>query len=67
MELVGILIAILAAIFVFFHAWIRRVPVWAAFLWALGTFLFLIIILPIYLLIRPKGPERDDDDDRLLS
>lgn len=57
MELVGILIAVFAALFVFFHAWVRRVPVWAALLWALGTFLLLIVILPIYLLVRPQGPE----------
>jgi hypothetical protein len=65
MELIGIVIALIAAIFVFFHAWIRQVPIWAALLWALGTFLFLIIVLPIYLLVRPKGRDRDDGDDRL--
>lgn len=64
MELVGILIATLAAIFVFFHAWVRQVPIWAALLWALGTFLLLIIVLPIYLLVRPKGPDPSDDRDR---
>lgn len=64
MELVGILIATLAAIFVFFHAWVRQVPIWAAVLWALGTFLLLIVVLPIYLLVRPKGLDPVDDDDR---
>ena len=64
MELVGILIALIAAIFVFLHAWIRQVPIWAALLWAVGTFLFLIIVLPIYLLIRPKGRDPDEADER---
>ncbi len=65
MELIGILIALIAAISVFLHAWIRQVPVWAALLWAVGTFLLFIIVLPIYLLIRPKGPDPDDADARL--
>ncbi len=62
MELVGIIIAVIAAIFVFFHAWIRQVPIWAALLWSLGTFLILIVVLPIYLLVRPGERERDEDD-----
>lgn len=65
MELVGILIALIAALLVFLHAWIRQVPVWAALLWALGTFFLLIIVLPIYLLVRPKGPDPEGEDGRL--
>ena len=65
MELVGILIAVIAAVFVFLHAWIRQVPIWAALLWAVGTFFFLIIVLPIYLFVRPKGPNREDADEKL--
>ena len=64
MELIGILIALIAAIFVFLHAWVRQVPIWAALLWALGTFLFFIIVLPVYLLIRPRGPDPEDADAR---
>jgi len=64
MELIGILIALIAAIVVFLHAWVRQVPIWAALLWALGTFLFLIVVLPIYLLIRPTGPDPEDLDAR---
>lgn len=66
MEIVGILIALFAAFFVGVHAWVRRVPIWAAILWALGTFFFLIIVLPIYLLVRPKGPD-DVDEKRFVG
>ena len=60
MELFGILIALFAAMFVFVHAWLRNVPVWQALLWAFGTFFFLIIVLPIYIVMRPKGEDEDD-------
>lgn len=62
MELIGILIALIAAFFVFFHAWVRQVSIWAALLWAIGTFLLLIVVLPIYLVVRPKGPDRRSDE-----
>lgn len=55
MELVGIVIAVIAALFVLLHARIRQLSLWAAIGWSIGTFLFLIIALPVYLLIH--GPE----------
>ncbi len=59
MEIISILIALLAFFFVLFHAWVRRVPFWKAFLWAVSVFLFLIIMLPVYFIVSPKGPEED--------
>ena len=61
MELIGIFIALFAALFVFLHAWVRHVPIWRVLLWAIGTFLLLIVVFPIYLLVRPKGPDRYAD------
>lgn len=60
MEIVGIVIAVIAAAFVLFHALIRQLPILAAFLWALATFLLMIIALPLYLLIHGPEPKRDD-------
>jgi len=63
LEIVGILLATLAALFVFTHAWTRGLSIWAALAWAAGTFLLLIVVLPIYLIIRPKGRPTDDNDE----
>ncbi|MEM7042083.1 MAG: hypothetical protein AAF543_04650 [Pseudomonadota bacterium] len=62
MELVGIVIAVIAALFVLFHARIRQLSLWAAIGWALGTFFLLIIALPIYLLIHGPEPKREEGD-----
>ncbi|MGI9421075.1 MAG: hypothetical protein ACR2RA_24890 [Geminicoccaceae bacterium] len=62
MELVGIVIAVIAALFVLFHARIRQLPLFAAIGWALGTFLLLIIVLPVYLLIHGPEPKRQNED-----
>ena len=63
MEVVGIVIAVIAALFVLFHARFRQLPVWAAVGWALGTFLLLIIVLPVYLLVHGPEPKREESED----
>ena len=62
MEVVGIVIAVIAALFVLFHARIRQLPLWAAIGWSVGTFLLLIIALPVYLLIHGPEPKRQESD-----
>ena len=62
MEVVGIVIAVIAALFVLFHARIRRMSLWAAIGWSVGTFLLLIIVLPVYLLIHGPEPKRQESD-----
>jgi len=63
LEIVGIVIALIAALFILFHARIRQLPLWVAIGWALGTFFLLIITLPIYLLIHGPEPKRQEGDD----
>ena len=62
MEVVGIVIAVIAALFVLFHARIRRMSLWAAIGWSVGTFFLLIIVLPVYLLIHGPEPKRQESD-----
>ena len=62
MEIVGIVIAMIAALFVLFHARIRQLPLRTAVGWALGTFFLLIIALPVYLLIHGPEPRRQEAD-----
>ena len=62
MEVVGIVIAVIGALFVLFHARFRQLSMWAAIGWALGTFFLLIIALPIYLLIHGPEPKRQDGE-----
>ena len=62
LELVGIVIAVIAALFVLFHARIRQLSLWAAIGWAIGTFFLLIIVLPVYLLIHGPEPKQDEAD-----
>ncbi|NJO36741.1 MAG: hypothetical protein HC871_02820 [Rhizobiales bacterium] len=62
MEIVGIVIAIIGALFVLFHARLRQLSMWAAVGWALSTFLLLIIALPIYLLIHGPEPRQRDEN-----
>ena len=62
MEVVGIVIAVIAALFVLVHARIRRLSLWAAIGWSIGTFFLLIIALPVYLLIHGPEPKRQEGD-----
>ena len=62
MEVVGIVIAVIAALFVLLHARIRQLSLWAAAAWALGTFFLLIIILPVYLLIHGPEPKEQHEE-----
>lgn len=64
MEIVGIVIAVIAALFVLIHARIRQLPIWSAVAWAVATFLFLIIALPIYLLIHGPEPKPEEESWR---
>lgn len=59
MEIVGIVLAAIAALFVLIHARIRRLPLLKSAVWAFGTLLLLIIVLPIYLLIHGPEPKRE--------
>lgn len=62
MEIVGIVIAMIAALFVLFHARIRHLSIWASIGWAFATFLLVIIALPIYLLIHGPEPKPQDNE-----
>ena len=62
MEIVGIVVAVIGALFVLFHARIRQLSVIAAIGWAVGTFLLLVVVLPVYLLLH--GPEPKQQDGR---
>lgn len=62
MEIVGIVIAVIAALFVLIHARVRQLPIGSAVAWAVATFLFLIIALPIYLLIHGPEPKAEEDE-----
>jgi hypothetical protein len=57
MELIALFINLVAAIWVYTDAKMRGKSNRSAFLWSLGTFLFLIVFLPIWLFSRPKLPE----------
>jgi 4-amino-4-deoxy-L-arabinose transferase-like glycosyltransferase len=61
LEIIGIAIAIIAALFVLIHARMRQLPFWSIVGWVAGTFLLLIIVLPIYLLIHGPRPKPNDD------
>ena len=54
MELIGILIALSAGIWVGLDAGKRGYSTAACWGWGIGTSLLLIVVLPIYLLSRPK-------------
>ena len=62
MEIVGIVIAVVAALFVLLHARLRDLSIGAAIIWALATFLFLIIILPVYLLVHGTEPKPQEPE-----
>ncbi|MEM9439570.1 MAG: hypothetical protein AAGA73_03915 [Pseudomonadota bacterium] len=67
MEIVGFLLAIAAALFVLIHARTRHLPFWSIVGWVVGTFLLMIVVLPIYLLIHgpaPKGRRDRRSEDR---
>lgn len=54
MELIGLFIAFIVALWVFSDAKARGKSGGSAFLWFLGTFILLIIFLPLWLIVRPK-------------
>lgn len=54
MEIIGLFIAFLIAAWVFSDAKSRGKSSGSAFLWCLGTFLLLIIFLPLWFFLRPK-------------
>lgn len=61
LEIVGIVVATIGALFVLFHARFRHLSIWAALAWALSTFLFLIVMLPVYLLVHGPEPKQRDE------
>jgi len=62
LEIVGIVIAVIGALFVLFHARIRNLSVGTAVGWALGTFFLLIVALPVYLLIHGREPKHRENE-----
>ena len=56
MEIIGVLIALIVGIWVYSDAKKRGKSSGSAFGWFLGTFLLLIVFLPIWLITRPKLP-----------
>ena len=48
LEFVGFFLALAAALFVLIHARMRQLPFWSIIGWVLGTFLLMIVVLPIY-------------------
>ncbi|MGI9501926.1 MAG: hypothetical protein ACR2RE_02570 [Geminicoccaceae bacterium] len=60
MEIVGIVIAVIGALFVLFHARIRQLSFIVAIGWAMSTFLLLIVVLPVYLLVHGPEPKQQD-------
>ena len=62
MEIVGIVIAVLAALFVLVHARIRLLSPWATAGWTVGTFLLLIVVFPLYLVMHGREPERPEEE-----
>lgn len=54
MEIIGLLFALAIAVWVFSDAKSRGKSTSSSFLWSLGTFLLLIVFLPIWLVVRPK-------------
>ncbi|MEN2984185.1 MAG: hypothetical protein ABDH25_04075 [Dictyoglomaceae bacterium] len=63
MELLGILISIISAIWVYKDAKRRGKVGSSAFWWAFGTFLIWIIFLPLWLIERPKLPHEISSND----
>lgn len=62
LDVVGIVLAVLATLFVLVHARISGMSIGATFAWGLGTLLLSIIVLPAYLLIHVRRSEPNDDD-----
>ena len=56
MEIIGVLIALGIGVWVGLDAGKRGYSTAACWGWGIGTFLLLIVVLPIYLLSRPKLP-----------
>lgn len=54
MEIIGALIAFFAGLWVFSDARSRGKSNGGAFLWLLGTWIILIVFLPLWLFVRPK-------------
>lgn len=62
MELIGVVIAIIAAGFVLVHARMRQLPFWSIVGWVTGTFLLMIVVLPIYFFVHVLKPRNDRDE-----
>ena len=62
MEIVGIVIALIGALFVLLHARLRQLSIIATIGWALGTFFLLVIALPLYLLFHGPEPKPQDGE-----
>ena len=54
MELLALVILLITSAWVFSDAKARGKSGGSAFMWSLGTFLLLIIFLPLWLIVRPK-------------
>lgn len=61
MQLIGFLIALGAGIWVFNDAQKRSYSTLSALLWAIGTFLLLIVFLPLYLISRSRKEKNMDN------
>ncbi|MGI9508978.1 MAG: PfkB family carbohydrate kinase [Geminicoccaceae bacterium] len=67
MYIVGIVLAVMAALFVLFHAYFRKLPHWVSIAWTLATLLFMVVALPIYLLIYGLEAKQQESKGRRKS
>jgi hypothetical protein len=58
---IGVLIAFLAACFVLLHARSRELGFWSIVVWVAGTFLVMVVFLPIYIFVHVLRPRQDAD------
>ncbi len=62
LEVIGVIIAIISALFVLVHARMRQLPFWSIVGWVAGTFLLMIVVLPIYFFVHVLKPRNDRDE-----
>jgi hypothetical protein len=67
LRFLGFLVVLAAAWWVFTDARKRGLPTGKAAAWAIGTLLVLIVVLPLYLIMRPKEEVLPPSRDRLTG
>ena len=60
LQVIGIVIAAIAALVVLGHTQYRGLPLWSAFLWFVGAFLLMLMIVPIYFWIHGPEPRKEE-------